>query len=91
MRNITGRATTPNTTVKTIDYTVEMQNCSGSNRLGTINMVPVKRGSCKPVHVFLYKLNSRDSSPIRRASQLRVFVLLFSFSVLVTAGHLNIK
>ena len=62
-----------------------MQNFSDLNRLGTMKIVPVKGRSNQGK--FLYKLNSRDPSPIYETSAASVFELLFSFSILVTAGH----
>ena len=53
----------------------------GLSKLVPVKVVPTSQGK------FIYKLNSRDSSCIYGASVVRVFVLLFSFSILVTSGH----
>ena len=39
------------------------------------------------VSIYMYKLNSRDTSSIFGASAVKVLVLLFSLSIFVTAGH----
>ena len=43
------------------------------------------------VLLYLYKLNSRDSSPIHGASAVKVFVLLFSFSIFSDRWSLKIE
>ena len=57
-------------------------NFNGLNRAGSM-----KTGSSERyfqpgrVSFYIYKLNSRDSCPIYGASAVRVFLLLFSFSI----------
>ena len=57
-------------------------NLQWQNRLGTMEIV-FCHWYFQPARVsfYIYRLNARDTSPIYGVSLVRVFVMLFSFSV----------
>ena len=61
--------------------------------MGPWKLVPVKGSSSQPARVsfYIYKLKSRVSSPIYGASAVRVFVLLFLFSIFSDRRSLKIE
>ena len=65
------------------------KNFSGSNWLGPMKIGPKSKVVQARQGVYIYKLNSRDSSPTYQASAVSSFMLFFSFSNFSDRWSLN--